>query len=220
MATSLLADLINFILHIDQSLSALIQTFGLWTYAILFAVIFAETGLVVAPFFPGDSLLFVAGTFAAQSSLDIMWLFIALSAAAIAGDTANYWLGHYLGPKVFTKQKSRFFKKEYLQRAREFYKKHGGKTIIIARFVPIIRTFAPFVAGIGEMSYRKFLTYNVVGGIAWVAIFLFAGYYFGTLQVVRDNLSVAIILIIVVSLIPVILEVVREKRKIKSKKKK
>jgi len=218
MAATIITDIINFILHIDQSLSTLIQTFGLWTYAILFAIIFAETGLVIAPFFPGDSLLFVAGTLAAQGLLDVTLLFVLLSAAAIIGDSVNYQIGHFVGSKIFTKNRSRFFRKEYLQRAHEFYKRHGGKTIVIARFVPVIRTFAPFVAGIGEMGYRRFITYNIIGGVAWVAIFLSAGYFFGTLQAVRDNLSLTIISIITVSFIPVFIEFIKGKRKAKEKK--
>jgi membrane-associated protein len=214
----LVTDIINFILHIDQFISLLIQQFGLWTYAILFLVIFSETGLVVAPFFPGDSLIFVSGTFAATGSLDIVWLFATLSLAAILGDTVNYWIGNFVGPKVFRKEKSRFFKKEYLERAHDFYERHGGKAIVLARFIPVIRTFAPFVAGIGKMRYGRFLAYNVVGGIAWVAIFLFAGYFFGTLQAVRDNLSAVIIAIIIISFIPILVEFVRSRRK-KSRKK-
>lgn len=196
-----ISELINFILHIDRSLASLIQTFGPWTYAILFAVIFLETGLVVTPFFPGDSLIFIAGALVAVGSLNPFLLFAAFALAAIVGDTANYWIGHSLGRKIFSK-KSRIFKEKYLADAEKFYEKHGSKTIIIARFVPIIRTFAPFVAGIGKMSYRKFILYNIVGGIAWVGIFLFAGYFFGTIPVVENNLSLVIIGIIVASLVP------------------
>lgn len=197
----IIEDLINFALHVDQYLDYLIRTFGVWTYIILFGIIFAETGLVVFPFFPGDSLLFIAGAIASAGSLNVVWLFTAFTFGAIIGDTLNYWIGHLLGRRVFH-EKSRFFKKEYLTEAEKFYEKHGGKTIIIARFVPIIRTFAPFVAGIGRMSYSRFITYNIVGGIAWVAIFLFAGYFFGSITLVKSNLSLVIIGIIFISLFP------------------
>jgi membrane-associated protein len=210
---SIITDFINFVLHLDQSLGAIIQQFGPWTCVILFAIIFCETGLVVAPFFPGDSLIFVSGAFAASGLLNIELLFITLSLAAIIGDTVNYWIGHFVGPKVFAQEKSRFFKKEYLKRAHDFYEKHGGKAIIIARFVPIIRTFAPFVAGIGEMSYRRFIAYNIIGGVGWVAVFLLGGYYFGNLQVVKDNLSLTAIIIIIVSFIPAIVEFLSHRKK-------
>ena len=210
---ALIADLINFALHLDQSLAAIINLFGLWTYVILFAVIFAETGFVVTPFFPGDSLIFVSGTFAATGLLSFPLLLATLSLAAIAGDTVNYWIGRFLGPRIFKRADARFFKREYLERTQEFYEKHGGKTIFLARFIPVIRTFAPFVAGIGRMKYGKFIAYNIFGGIVWVALFLFAGYYFGTIPIVQDNLSLAIITIIVVSFIPVIAEYVHHRRK-------
>lgn len=196
--------LINFVLHVDKYLDFLIRTFGIWTYVILFAIIFAETGLVVFPFFPGDSLIFIAGVFASVGSLDVILLFISFALGAIIGDTVNYWIGHSLGRKVF-REKSRFFKKKYLIEAEKFYERHGGKTIVIARFIPIIRTFAPFVAGIGNMSYRRFITYNIIGGIAWVLIFLLAGYFFGNIPIVKDNLSFVTIGIIVVSLILAVL---------------
>jgi len=198
--------LINFILHVDRYLNFLITTFGLWTYVILFGIIFAETGLVVAPFFPGDSLIFIAGSFAAAGSLDLWVLFVVFAFAAIIGDTVNYWIGHYLSRKAFH-DKSRFFKKEYLVEAEKFYEKHGGKTIILARFIPIIRTFAPFVAGVGKMTYSRFILYNIIGGIAWVSMFLFAGYLFGTIPIIKDNLSLVVIGIIVVSLVPAALKV-------------
>jgi membrane-associated protein len=204
--------IIDFVLHLDKHLSALIQTYGLWTYLILFLVIFLETGFVVTPFLPGDSLLFAAGTFAAAGVLDIFWLFILLSAAAVLGDTANYWIGHFVGPKVFSKEKTRFFKKEYLDRTHRFYEKYGAETIIIARFVPIVRTFAPFVAGIGRMSYWKFISYNVIGGIGWVAIFVFGGYFFGNIPFVRKNFSFVIIAIIIISVLPAVYEVLRHRR--------
>lgn len=213
----LLTDLLNFLFHLDEGITFIIQQFGLWTYAILFLAIFIETGLVVFPFLPGDSLLFISGTFASKGSFMVEALFGLLVIAAIAGDTVNYWIGHYVGPKVFNKEDSRFFKREYLEKARIFYEKYGAKTIILARFVPIVRTFAPFVAGIGKMSYRRFLTYNIVGGIAWVAIFIFGGYFFGNLQVVKDNLTLLIYVIILVSFLPAIIELLRHKLRSKGK---
>jgi len=204
---------LDFILHLDTHLSALIQQYGFWTYLILFVVIFCETGLVVTPFLPGDSLLFAAGTFAASGSLKVGWLFAALAVAAVLGDTVNYWLGKIVGPKVFAKEKSRIFKKEYLERTHRFYEKYGAETIIIARFVPIIRTFAPFVAGIGRMSYGKFLSYNVVGGVGWVAIFTFGGYFFGNIPFVKKNFSLVIIAIILISLVPAVIEILKHGKK-------
>ena len=183
----------------------------IWTYGILFLIIFLETGLVVTPFLPGDSLLFAGGTFAALGSLDAKWLVISLSIAAIAGDTANYWIGHAVGPKVFTKEKSRFLNKEYLYRTHRFYEKYGGKTIILARFIPIIRTFAPFVAGIGSMTYRRFIIYNVSGGIAWVVMFVLGGYLFGNIPVVKQNFSLVIFAIIFLSILPGIIEFLRHR---------
>lgn len=203
---------LDFALHLDKHLSALIQQFGAWTYAILFAVIFVETGLVVMPFLPGDSLLFAAGTFAALGAFDFGWLLLVLAAAAVIGDTVNYWIGHFVGPKVFTREKSRFFKKEYLDRTHAFYEKHGGKTIIIARFVPIIRTFAPFVAGIGRMSYGRFIAFNVIGGAGWVVLLVGAGYFFGNIPFVKANFSLAILAIILVSTAPIAVEYVRHRR--------
>jgi len=207
-----LSRLLDFVLHLDKHLSGLIQSYGLWTYLILFLIIFLETGLVVTPFLPGDSLLFAAGTFASAKALNVYWLFVLLSGAAILGDTANYWIGHFIGPRVFHQEKSRFFKREYLDRTHRFYEKYGAETIIIARFVPIIRTFAPFVAGIGRMSYWKFISYNVIGGIGWVALFVFGGYFFGNIPFVRRHFGLVIIAIIVISVIPAIVEVVRHWR--------
>jgi membrane-associated protein len=181
----LIESLIDFVLHVDKYLNFLIQTFGPWTYLILFLVIFSETGFVATPFFPGDSLIFIAGAFASSGSLNIEWLIILFSLAAIIGDTVNYWIGHFAGPKIFHRKNARFFKKEYLDTAHEFYEKHGGKTIVLARFIPVIRTFAPFVAGIGEMSYQRFIIYNIIGGVAWVAVFTLGGYYFGSLPIVK-----------------------------------
>ncbi|MCX6562927.1 MAG: DedA family protein [Candidatus Aminicenantes bacterium] len=204
---------IDFVLHLDVHLSGLIQTYGLWTYLILFAVIFCETGLVVTPFLPGDSLIFAAGTFAARGDLKVVVLFFILAAAAVIGDTVNYWIGKIIGPKVFQKENSRIFKKQYLDRTHEFYEKYGAETIIIARFVPIVRTFAPFVAGIGRMTYGKFLSYNVIGGVAWVALFTFGGYFFGNIPFVKKNFSLVIITIILISLVPVLYEFLKHRKK-------
>jgi len=204
---------IDFVLHLDVHLSGLIQTYGLWTYLILFAVIFCETGLVVTPFLPGDSLIFAAGTFAARGDLKVVVLFLLLAAAAVIGDTVNYWIGKIIGPKVFQKENSRIFKKRYLDRTHEFYEKYGAETIIIARFVPIVRTFAPFVAGIGRMTYGKFLSYNVIGGVAWVALFTFGGYFFGNIPFVKKNFSLVIIAIILLSLVPVLYEFLKHREK-------
>lgn len=207
----ILKTLIDIFLHIDKHLSDLIQNYGLWTYLILFIIIFLETGLVVTPFLPGDSLLFAAGTFAALGALDMTWLFVTLSIAAIAGDTVNYWIGSYVGPKVFHKEKVRFLNREYLDRTHQFYEKYGGKTIIIARFVPIIRTFAPFVAGIGSMTYWRFISYNVIGGVAWILICTLAGYLFGNLPIVRENFSLVILAIIIISILPGVIEYMRHR---------
>ncbi len=203
--------LIDLFLHLDRHLNEFIIQYGAFTYIILFLVIFAETGFVITPFLPGDSLLFAAGTFAALGSFDITLLFLLLSFAAIIGDTINYWIGNYIGPKIFH-QERRFIKKEYLERTHAFYEKYGGKTIIIARFIPIIRTFAPFVAGIGAMTYSKFLFYNVAGGILWCGLFLFAGYYFGNLPFVKNNFSYVIIAIIIISVLPGVIEYFRHKK--------
>jgi len=208
----MISQIIDFVLHLDKHLSELIQAFGWWTYLILFAVIFCETGFVVTPFLPGDSLLFAAGTFAAAGALDVLWLFFILCTAAILGDTVNYWIGHFVGPKVFSKEKNRFFKKEYLDRTHRFYGKYGAETIIIARFVPIVRTFAPFVAGIGRMSYGKFISYNVIGGIGWVAVFVFGGYFFGNIPFVKRHFSLVIMAIILISILPAVVEFLRHRR--------
>jgi membrane-associated protein len=205
--------LIDFVLHLDTHLSELIQSYGAWTYGILFVIIFLETGFVITPFLPGDSLIFAAGAFAARGDLNVVLLFGLLSVAAIIGDTVNYWIGKVIGPKVFHKEKSRVFKKAYLDRTHNFYEKYGAETIIIARFVPIIRTFAPFVAGIGRMSYLKFLSYNIIGGIGWVALFTFGGYFFGNIAFVRKNFSLVIIAIILISLIPAVVEVLKHRKK-------
>jgi membrane-associated protein len=201
---------IDFVMHIDVHLGELIRDYGVWTYLILFIIIFIETGLVATPFLPGDSMLFAAGAFAAIGALNVWWIFLLLAFSAIAGDTVNYWIGHYIGPKIFQKEKVRFLNKKHLERAHQFYEKYGGKTIIIARFIPIIRTFAPFVAGIGSMTYWKFISYNVIGGIAWVAICLFLGYFFGNLPVVKENFSLVILAIIIISVLPGVFEFLRQ----------
>lgn len=215
----MIAGIIDFVLHIDRHLNGLIQQYGTWTYAILFSIIFAETGLVALPFLPGDSLLFAAGAFAAQGSLDVAVLFFLLGAAAVLGDTVNYWIGRSIGPKVFHDGKVRFFKREHLERTHQFYEKYGGRTIIIARFVPIIRTFAPFVAGIGSMSYGRFMSYNVFGGIGWIGVFVFAGYYFGNIPSVKNNFTLVILVIILISIAPAIVEIVRQRRQHKQAQK-
>ena len=210
----LIRTLIDFILHIDQHLVEIVNNYKTWTYLILFLIIFAETGFVVTPFLPGDSLLFAAGAIIAkpESNLNIVLTLVLLIVAAILGDLVNYHIGKFIGPKAFS-GKYKFLKKEYLEKTQAFYYKHGGKTIIYARFIPIIRTFAPFVAGIGTMSYLRFATYNIVGGIAWVTSFLMIGYYFGGLPVIKDNFTYVIFGIILVSILPPIIEVIREKKK-------
>jgi len=202
---------IDFVLHMNKYLDMIIQNTGNLTYLILFFVIFIETGLVVTPFLPGDSLLFAAGTFAGMGSLNIWILFFTLAAAAILGDTANYWIGHKLGDRVFD-MNSRLIKREYLEKTQAFYEKHGGKTIFLARFIPIIRTFAPFIAGVGKMRYGYFITYNFVGGVVWTALMLFAGYFFGTQKFVQDNFSIVIIAIIVISVLPAVIEWLRNRK--------
>lgn len=204
--------LIDLFLHLDKHLSTVIETYGTWTYLLLFAIIFMETGLVVTPFLPGDSLLFAAGAFAGLGSLNVWLLFGLLSAAAVIGDTVNYWIGHYIGPRAFSGE-VRFLKKEYLDRTHEFYERHGGKTIILARFVPIVRTFAPFVAGVGAMTYGKFITYNVVGGIVWVALFTFGGYFFGNLPFVQNNFTFVVLAIILISVLPAVYEFLKERNR-------
>jgi membrane-associated protein len=205
--------LFDIFMHLDRHLGSVIQDYGVWTYLILFLIIFCETGLVVTPILPGDSLLFAAGAFAAIGALDVLWLFGLLTVAAVAGDTLNYWIGHYLGPKVFHKKDVRFLNREYLDRTHRFYEKHGGKTIIIARFMPIIRTFAPFVAGIGKMTYIRFIGYNVSGGILWIASFVFGGYYFGNIPMVKRNFTLVIVAIIVLSVMPGVNEFLRHRLK-------
>jgi membrane-associated protein len=207
----LLRSVIDLFLHLDQHLSRVIADYGVWTHLILFLIVFAETGLVVTPFLPGDSLLFAAGTFAAMGSLDLWLVVVLLIAAAILGDTMNYWVGAWVGPRAFSGN-IRFLRKDYLDRTHAFYEKHGGKTVILARFVPIIRTFAPFVAGVGAMSYPKFITYNVVGAVLWVGLFVPAGYFFGNIPAVRKNFTLVILAIIALSVVPIALEAIRSRR--------
>ena len=207
--------IIDFILHIDVHLAELVAQYGTWIYGILFLIIFCETGLVVTPFLPGDSLLFVAGTLAAigTNHINVHLMVLLLITAAILGDTVNYAIGKFFGEKLFSNPDSKIFRRSYLEKTHQFYEKHGGKTIILARFVPIVRTFAPFVAGMGSMNYKYFVSYNVIGGIVWVSIFMYAGYFFGELEFVKKNLSVLIIVIIFVSILPGVIEIWRNKRK-------
>lgn len=208
----LLKDFIDIFMHIDKHLGAVIQAYGGWTYLILFLIIFCETGLVVTPLLPGDSLLFAIGTFAAMGYLEVEYVIAGLTVAAIAGDSVNYAIGHYLGPRVFAKKNSLIFRKEYLDRTHKFYEKYGARTIVIARFVPIVRTFAPFVAGVGAMSYGKFLFYNVTGAIAWIFLFILGGYYFGSIPFVKENFTLVILAIIFLSIMPGVIEFVRARR--------
>jgi membrane-associated protein len=202
---------INIFLHLDKYLSTVIQGYGYWTYLILFLIIFCETGLVVIPFLPGDSLIFAAGAFAAKGDMKLSILFVILCIAAVAGDTVNYEIGHYIGPKIFKKDNIKFLNKEHLERTHKFYEKYGGKTIIFARFIPIIRTFAPFVAGIGSMGYRKFISYNVIGGISWICLFLFGGYLFGDMEIIKNNFTIVIYAIVIISVMPAVIEYFRQK---------
>ncbi len=200
---------LEYFLHLDRHLADVVAAYGGWVYAIMFLIVFAETGFVVTPFLPGDSLLFAAGVIARSGGLNPHAIFILLAAAAILGDTINYSIGKYIGPKVFKKQKSLFFNPAHLDRAHRFYEKYGGKTIVIARFVPIIRTFAPFVAGIGKMTYARFVTYNIAGGVLWVALLTYSGYAFANLEVVKKNFSLVIGAIIVISVMPAVIEFIR-----------
>jgi membrane-associated protein len=207
----LLPRIIDLFLHLDTHLGQLISQYGTWTHLILFLIVFCETGLVITPFLPGDSLLFAAGTFAALGALDLWLVVLLLIIAAIAGDTVNYWVGAYIGPRAF-RGDIRFLRKEYLDRTHAFYEKHGGKTIILARFVPIIRTFAPFVAGVGAMSYPKFIVYNVMGAVLWVGLFVLGGFFFGNIPVVRENFTLVILAIIAISVLPIAVEALRARR--------
>jgi membrane-associated protein len=201
------------ILHIDKYLGVLIQTYGTVTYLILFTIVFCETGLVVTPFLPGDSLLFAAGTFAAIGALNVYALFAVLVAAAIIGDNTNYWIGYHIGPKVFSRENVRFLNKKHIEKTHQFYEKYGTKTIIMARFIPIIRTFSPFVAGLGSMEYSRFLPFDILGGILWVGICVFSGFFFGNIPIVRQNFSIVIFAIIFISILPAAIQLVKSKTK-------
>ena len=202
---------VDFVLHLDRHLAEIIQRYGAQTYALIFVIVFLETGVVVTPILPGDSLLFAAGSFAGLGALSLWPVFLVCVVAAILGDTVNYAIGSYFGPKVFHFPKSRFFNPHHLQKTHEFYEKYGGKTIIIARFIPIIRTFAPFVAGVGKMSYGHFLAYNAAGGLLWVSICVFAGYFFGNLPFVKKNFSLVIVAIVVISVLPAVFEFLKHR---------
>jgi membrane-associated protein len=207
----LLAQFLDIVLHLDRHLAWLVANYGTWVYAILFLIVFCETGLVITPFLPGDSLLFVTGTLAAAGGMDIHLTVMVLVAAAILGDSVNYAVGHYIGPRVFREGSSRWLNRSHLERAHEFYERHGGKTIIIARFIPIIRTYAPFVAGIGAMAYRRFIAYNISGAVLWVASLCYAGYFFGNIPFIKANLTLVIFVIIGISLLPLVFEFFRHK---------
>ena len=208
----LVAALWNFLIHLDAHLAAFVAQHGAWVYALLFAIVFTETGVVVMPFLPGDTLLFVVGALAAAGGMDITTVMAVLVAAALTGDNVNYWIGRWAGPKVFRAQDSRWFSRKYLERTHAFYERHGGKAIIIARFVPIVRTYVPFVAGIGTMSYARFLGFSVVGALLWVASLCLAGYWFGNIPLVKDNLGVVIVIIVAISLTPIAVEFLRARR--------
>lgn len=211
----LITTFIDFFLHLDEYLAVLIDTYGFWTYAILFLIIFAETGFVVTPLLPGDSLIFAAATFASRGALNPWLLFIGMTVAGILGDAVNYLVGKYIGPRVF-KEDVRFLKREYLDRTHGFYEKYGGKAIIMGRFVPIVRTFVPFVAGVGTMTYAKFASYNVIGAIIWVGLFTFLGYFFGSIPMVEENFTYVIFGIIFLSILPPIIEFLKERGKSKA----
>jgi membrane-associated protein len=208
----LLTQLMDVVLHLDQHLQALVASHGAWIYLILFLIVFCETGLVVTPFLPGDSLLFVAGTVAAAGGMDIHLMVLLLIIAAVLGDAVNYGVGHYVGPRIFSHSESRWLNPKHLQRAHDFYEKYGGKTIIIARFVPIVRTYAPFVAGAASMTYAKFALFNVSGAVLWVVSLGYAGYFFGNLPIIKNNLTLVILGIIFLSILPGIIEILRHRK--------
>lgn len=209
----LISGFVDFILHLDTHLDQILTDFGPWCYLLFFVIIFAETGLVVTPILPGDSLLFALGTFAARGSLNVALVFVLLAGAAVLGDSSNYAIGKYFGLLILKREGAWFLKKQHIERTHRFYEKYGPKTIVLARFVPIVRTFAPFVAGVGKMSYVRFLTYNVVGGVLWIALFVFGGYFFGNIRVVKENFTIVIFAIIIVSIMPAVIEVLRETRR-------
>lgn len=203
---------IDVILHLDTYLSSFVSAYGALTYGILFLIVFAETGLVVTPFLPGDSLLFAAGAIASLGALDIGIVIVLLLIAAIFGDTVNYWIGHFFGRKIVDNPKIKFINQEHIDKTEQFYKKYGGKTIILARFVPIVRTFAPFVAGVGSMNYTRFITYNIIGGVLWVTLFTLLGYFFGNIQIIQENFHYAVFAIIGLSIVPILYEYIQHKR--------
>lgn len=208
----LLKQFIDLILHLDKHLVDLVNQYQSWTYAILFLIIFAETGLVVTPFLPGDSLLFAVGALASKGELSVSLVVVLLILAAVIGDSVNYWVGRSLGPRVFSSESSRWFNRRHLDRTHAFYEKYGGKTLIFARFMPIVRTFAPFVAGIGKMTYPKFLAYSVSGGILWISLLTYAGYFFGEIPIVKRNFSLVIVAVIAISLLPAVVEFLKSWR--------
>jgi len=209
----LISNCVDFVLHLDKHLGYVLESYGVWCYLLFFIIIFAETGLVVTPFLPGDSLLFALGTLAALDSINVVWLFVILSAAAILGDSANYAIGKYFGAMILKREGAWFLKKEHIDRTHRFYEKYGAKTIVLARFVPIVRTFAPFIAGVGKMTYMKFFSYNVIGGLLWVTLFVFGGYFFGNIPVIKRNFSLVIFAIIIISIMPAVIEVLKERRR-------
>lgn len=211
--SQVLTKIIDIFLHLDINLAQVIAQYGTFTYGLLFLIVFMETGIVVTPFLPGDSLLFAAGALSVTSTLNIWWLYILLLSAAILGDTVNYWIGHFVGPKIFEKE-TKLIKKDYLIRTQKFYERYGGQAIVLARFIPIIRTFAPFVAGIAKMNYKYFITYNIVGGAVWVSLFLWTGYFFGNLPIVKANFHFVIIAIIFLSVTPIIYEWLKSFKKV------
>jgi membrane-associated protein len=213
----MILQLIDFIIHIDVHLAQIIADYNTWTYAILFGIVFAETGFVITPFLPGDSLIFAASTFAARGALNPWLIFLTITVAGIIGDGINYSVGHYIGPRVFNED-VRFLKREYLDKAHDFFEKHGGKAVILARFMPIVRTFVPFVAGAGSMSYPKFALYNVIGAVSWVGLFTTLGYFFGNIPAVKENFSFVIIVIIILSFMPPVIEAIKERNKAKQLK--
>jgi membrane-associated protein len=209
-----LKDIIDLFLHVDKHLQAIIASAGNWTYAILFMIIFLETGFVVTPFLPGDSLLFAAGAFAATGSFNVVALVLLLWAAAVLGDNVNYWIGRTVGPKLFAGTSNRFFNRKHLDKTQAFYDKHGGKTLVMARFMPIVRTFAPFVAGIGKMSYPRFLAFSVGGGALWISLFTFAGFFFGNMPAVKSNFKLVIVAVILLSVLPMVYEALKHRREV------
>lgn len=208
----LISSLIDLFLHLDTYLDVIIDFFGPLSYVILFAIIFMETGLVITPFLPGDSLLFAVGAFSARGSFNVVLIFILLFLAAVIGDSVNYWIGNKVGPRVFERD-YRFLKRKHLVKTQDFYEKHGGKTIVLARFIPIVRTFAPFVAGVGTMDYRRFVIYNILGAFLWVSIFLFLGFFFGNIPIVQENFELLVVGIILISVLPMIVEFLRSRFK-------